>query len=274
MSAIPTFNHISLEIKNQIAFVELARPDKANALNTTLWFEIEAVAVWADQTPEVRVVILSGQGKHFCSGIDFSLAMQLIGSTQNLPEGHKQEYLFREVLKLQRAFTALENCKKPIIAAIHGGCIGGGVDLITACDMRYASADAIFCVKEIDLAIVADIGTLQRLPKLIGEGRSRELAFTGKNVSAQEGLDMGLVNADFETKEKMMHHVSEIAIQIAQKSPLTVRGIKNVMNYSRDHSVADGLQYVATWNASMLLSEDIQIAMKAIMSKTLPKFRD
>ena len=112
------------------------------------------------------------------------------------------------------------------------------------------------------------------LPRLIGEGRSRELAFTGKNVSAQEGLDMGLVNAVFETKEEMMHHVSEIAIQIAQKSPLTVRGIKNVMNYSRDHSVADGLQYVATWNASMLLSEDIQIAMKAIMSKTLPKFRD
>ena len=274
MSALPTFNHISVEVKNQIALVELARPDKANALNKTLWFEIESVAIWVDQTPEVRVMILSGQGKHFCSGIDFSLAMQLIGSTQNLPEGHKQEYLFREVLKLQRAFTALENCKKPIIAAIHGGCIGGGVDLITACDMRYASADAIFCVKEIDLAIVADIGTLQRLPKLIGEGRSRELAFTGKNVSAQEGLDMGLVNAVFETKEKMMHHVSEIAIQIAQKSPLTVRGIKNVMNYSRDHSVADGLQYVATWNASMLLSEDIQIAMKAIMSKTLPKFRD
>ena len=274
MSALPTFNHISLEVKNQIAFVELARPNKANALNKTLWFEIESVAIWVDQTPEVRVMILSGQGKHFCSGIDFSLAMQLIGSTQNLPEGHKQEYLFHEVLKLQRAFTALENCKKPIIATIHGGCIGGGVDLITACDMRYASSDATFCVKEIDLAIVADIGTLQRLPRLIGEGRARELCFTGRNVSAQEGLEMGLVNAVFETKDKMINQVTDIAIKIAQKSPLTIRGIKHVMNYSRDHSVADGLQYVATWNASMLLSEDIQIAMKSLMSKTPPIFKD
>ena len=274
MSALPTFNHISLEVKNQIAFVELARPDKANALNKTLWFEIESVAIWADQNPEVRVIILSGQGKHFCSGIDFSLAMQLLASTQNLPVGHKQEHLFHEVLKLQRAFTALENCKKPVIAAIHGGCIGGGVDLITACDMRYASSDATFCVKEIDLAIVADIGTLQRLPRLIGEGRSRELAFTGRSVSAQEGLEIGLVNAVFETKDEMMSQVSDIAGKITQKSPLTIRGIKHVMNYSRDHSVADGLQYVATWNASMLLSEDVQRAIKSIMSKTSAIFKD
>ena len=274
MSSIPTFNHIHIEIKNQIAFVELARPDKANALNKTLWFEIEAVALWANQTPEVRVLVLSGQGKHFCSGIDFSLAMQLIQSTKELSDGQKQEHLFQEVLKLQRAFTSLETCKKPVIAAIHGGCIGGAVDLITACDMRYASSDATFCVKEIDLAIVADIGTLQRLPRLIGEGRSRELAFTGRKFSAQEGVEMGLINTVFATKDEMMVHVSDIAKKIAQKSPLTIRGIKHVMNYSRDHSVADGLQYVATWNASMLLSEDIQIAMNGLMSKTSVHFKD
>ena len=274
MSTLPTFRHLSLKVKDQVAFIELARPDKANALNKTLWFEIESVAIWANKTPEVRVLVLSGQGKHFCSGIDFSLAMQLIQSTKKLPDGQKQEHLFHEVLKLQRAFTSLETCKKPVITAIHGGCIGGGVDLITACDMRYASSDATFCVKEIDLAIVADIGTLQRLPRLIGEGRSRELAFTGRNISAQEGLEMGLINAVFESKEEMMNKVSDVAKEIAQKSPLTIRGIKHVMNYSRDHSVADGLQYVATWNASMLLSEDIQIAMKGLMSKTSVDFKD
>jgi enoyl-CoA hydratase/carnithine racemase len=274
MTTHPTFTHLHIEIADQIAFVELARPEKANALNHVLWFEIEKVANWVSQTPDVRVLVLSGQGKHFCSGIDFSLAMGLIQSVQKYPEGHKQEHLFHEVLKLQRAFTALENCKKPVVAAIHGGCIGGGLDLITACDMRFSSSDATFCVKEIDLAIVADIGTLQRLPRLIREGRARELTFTGRNISAQEGFEMGLINSVYENKETMMEEISNMAKQIAQKSPLAIRGIKHVMNYSRDHSVADGLEYVATWNASMLLSEDIQIAMKSIMTKTKPTFRD
>ena len=200
--------------------------------------------------------------------------MNLMQSAQKLPSGHQQEFLFHQIQKLQKAFSALEKCTKPVIAAVHGGCIGGGIDLITACDMRYASSDATFCVKEIDLAIVADVGTLQRLPRLIGEGRSRELAFTGRTVSAQEALEMGLVNAVFDNRDMLMEETTKIATQITLKSPLTIRGIKHVMNFSKEHTVADGLQYVAAWNASMLLSEDVQIAIKSIMSKTTPTFRD
>lgn len=274
MSNLPSFTHIHLRLENNIAFAELARPEKANALNEVLWFEIQTLSEWVSQTPEIRVLIVSGQGKHFCSGIDFSLAMNLMQSAQKLPSGHQQEFLFHQIQKLQQAFSALEQCTKPVIAAVHGGCIGGGVDLITACDMRYASKDASFCVKEIDLAIVADVGTLQRLPRLIGEGRSRELAFTGCTIDASEAMEMGLVNRVFENRDILMEEATKIATQIAQKSPLTIRGIKHVMNYSKEHTVADGLQYVAAWNASMLLSEDIQTALGGLMTKTKPTFRD
>ena len=271
---IPEFTHIHIEYQKKIVFAQLARPKKANALNEVLWFEIEKLAQWVDQTPEIRVLILSGQGKHFCSGIDLSLAMSLIQSVKDLPEGHKQEYLFQKVQKLQQAFTSLETCRKPVIAAIHGGCIGGGVDLITACDMRYASNDAVFCVKEIDLAIVADVGTLQRLPRLIGSGRTRELAFSGRNIDALEAQNIGLINTLYNTQEEMMNAVEKLATTIALKSPLTIRGIKQNLNYSREHSIEDGLRYVAAWNASMLLSEDIQIAMKSIMTRSTADFRD
>ena len=271
---MPEFKCIELEVVNKVAYATLNRPDKANALNHTLWFEIGDVANWASTTPEVRALVLQGAGKHFTAGIDFSLIMEIVGSTATLPEGHKQEALRTKILGLQEAFSALERCSKPVIASVNGSSIGGGIDLITACDIRYASDEAVFCVKEIDLAIVADIGTLQRLPPIVGEGRARELAMTGRRFTAKQAHGMGLVTEVFENQDALREGVRKIAEDIASKSPLTQRGIKHVMNHCRGRTVADGLNYVATWNAAMLMSADAQEAMAAMMQKRDAEFQD
>ena len=271
---MPEFECIELEVVNKVAYATLNRPDKANALNHTLWFEIGDVANWVSATPEVRALVLQGAGKHFTAGIDFSLIMEIVGSTATLPEGHKQEALRAKILGLQEAFSALERCSKPVIASVNGSCIGGGIDLITACDIRYASDEAVFCVKEIDLAIVADIGTLQRLPPIVGEGRARELAMTGRRFTAKQAHAMGLVTEVFENQDSLREGVRKIAEDIASKSPLTQRGIKHVMNHCRGRTVADGLNYVATWNAAMLMSADAQEAMAAMMQKRDAEFKD
>jgi enoyl-CoA hydratase/carnithine racemase len=271
---MPDFTHLQLELRDKIAFAQISRPQKANALNEKLWFELEQLALWVDEAPEARVLVLSGAGEHFCAGIDFSLVVSLFSEVASLPEGQKQESLLRNVQALQRAFSAFEQCRKPVIAAVHGACIGGGIDLITACDMRYAASDAYFCVKEIDLAIVADIGTLQRLSPIVGEGHTRELAFTGRTISAEEALRIGLINRLYESRIQLAQEVEQLALEIAEKSPLTIRGIKNVLNYSRDHTVEDGLRYIATLNASLLLSSDTQQAMQALMTRSQPTFLD
>jgi enoyl-CoA hydratase len=265
---------IEVTVGEHVAYAHLNRPHKANALNHKMWFEIEKLALWADNTPEVRVLVIAARGKNFCAGIDFSLIQSLFSKVSVLPDGHKQEFMYREVRSLQRAFNALEECRKPVIAQISGSCIGGGIDLITACDMRYAQSNSKFCVKEADLAIVADVGTIQRLPTLIGEGNARELAFTARTISADEAHRMGLINNIYTDKKSLEGAVTKIANTIAQKSPLTIRGTKIAYNYARDHSVTDGLTQVATWNASMLLSVDVKEAVSAIMEKRLPNYKN
>lgn len=271
---MPEFTCLTVTLADAIAQIELNRPDKANALNGTLWREIGEVFRWVDETPEARVAILSGAGRYFCSGIDFELMGEVLDSVEDLGPGRKEERLRRTILELQAAFTALETCRKPVLAAIHGLCIGGGLDLIAACDLRYATADAAFSVKEVDLAIIADVGSLQRLPYLISEGRLRELAFTARQFDAAEAQAMGLVNQVFADAAQLREGVRAIAASIAAKSPLTVRGIKQILNYGRDHSLADGLDYVATWNAAMLLSDDTREAIAAAMQKRPPRFKD
>ncbi len=271
---MPEFASLNLTLADHIAQIELNRPDKANALNGTLWREIGAASRWVDETPEARVAVLSGAGRHFCSGIDFELMGEVLDGVEALPPGRKEERLRRTIVELQAAFTALENCCKPVLAAVHGLCIGGGLDLIAACDMRYASADAAFSLKEVDLAIVADVGSLQRLPYLIGEGQVRELAFTARQFDAAEAREIGLVNRVYADAAQLRDGVHAIAAGIAAKSPLTVRGIKQVLNHGRDHGVADGLDYVATWNAALLLSDDTREAVAAALQKRPPKFAD
>ena len=168
----------------------------------------------------------------------------------------------------------MDNCRKPVIAAIQGYCIGGAIDLIAACDMRYSTLDAQFSIKEIDMGMAADVGTLQRLPRIIGDGMMRELAYTGRNVDGQEAKAIGLVNQTYTDQPSLMGGVFALAADIAAKSPVAIRATKEMIRYMRDHRVDDGLEYIATWNAAMLQSADLKVAMAAHMSKQKPDFAD
>ena len=264
---------LNISVDKHIAHVKFNRPEKANALNDLAWKELKDVFENLDTQEEVRVIILSGEGKHFCSGIDLSLLSGITKSDEACGARFREK-LRAQILNLQSSVSSIEKCSKPVLAAISGGCIGAGLDIASACDMRYASDNAFFTIKEIDMGIVADLGTLQRLPKLIPDGIMREMAFTGKNIFAQEAETIGLVNKYFDNNESLMSAVFEIAVSIASKSPISVRGTKHILNYSRDHSIADGLDYMATWNAAMLLSEDLNEALEAKQEKRQATFRN
>ncbi|MBV1774405.1 crotonase/enoyl-CoA hydratase family protein [Burkholderiaceae bacterium DAT-1] len=271
---MPHFATLEVTLESHVALIALNRPEKANAMNEAMWHDLHAAFKWVDTTPSVRVAILTGNGDIFCSGIDLSMAAGLQKAIGDDSIGHQSEKLHQLILSLQDSITSLEKCRKPVIAAIHGPCVGGGLDLVAAADFRYSTVDTYFQIKEIDLAMVADVGALQRLPHIIGEGYVREMAFTGKCLTAREADAIGLVNGFFDDPGTMMMRVMDIAAGIAQKSPLALRGIKQVLNYSRDHSVADGLQYVAAWNAGMLVSQDLEKAAMSIFLKEVPQFRD
>ncbi len=268
------FTTLTTALNANIATITLNRPDKANAMSAPMWQDIRQALRWADETAEVRVVIIAGNGANFCSGIDLNMLMALGEKIKDADQARTQEKLRHVILDLQDTLSAIERCRKPVIAAIHGACVGGAIDLVTCCDMRYASQDAYFSIKEIDIGMTADVGTLQRLPKIINPAVVRELAYTGRQIQADEARDIGMVNRVFDSPESLLSAVNEIAATIAAKSPLAIRGAKEMLNYARDHSVADGLNYVATWNAAMLMSADLQEAMMAKMEKRAPQFRN
>ncbi|RLA50319.1 MAG: enoyl-CoA hydratase, partial [Gammaproteobacteria bacterium] len=216
--------------------------------------------------------ILAGNGKHFCAGLDLAMFGGLHGETSE--PSRRAEHLRRTILHLQDNLSAIEKCRVPVLAAIHNTCIGGGVDMTCCADMRYATQDAYFSIREIDIGMTADVGTLQRLPKIIPDGVVRELAYTGRDMGAQEAKSVGFVNQVFEDKETMMREVTRIARDIAKKSPLAMRGSKEMLLYSRDHSVAEGLNYIATWNAGMLSQADLQAGVQAQMEKKLAVYED
>ncbi|MCY1402762.1 Short-chain-enoyl-CoA hydratase [compost metagenome] len=262
-----------VELVNKIAHVAINRPEKLNAMNEDFWKEIVDIFRWADETDEVRVVVLSGAGKHFSAGIDL---MMLAQSASRLGKdvGRNARILRRRILELQESFNAVDRCSKPVIAAIQGYCLGGGIDLISACDMRYCSLDAQFSIKEIDMGMAADVGTLQRLPRIIGDGMMRELAYTGRMVGAEEAQRIGLVNRTYADHTTLLDGVFELASQIAAKSPIAVSGTKQMIRHARDQRIEDGLEYIATWNAAMLQSADLQAAVAAHMSKQQPEYAD
>lgn len=264
---MPKYQTLKLTIDQSVAHVELTRAHKANAFNITMWQELKQVFTQIHEDSTVHAAVLSGHGPHFSAGIDFESLTEVVATVSRLPEGLKQERLRQFIYEFQDSFSSLERCSKPILAAIHGACLGAGVDLIAACDMRYATEDARFSLKEVDLAIVADLGSLQRLPKLLGEGILRELAFTGRDFNGLEAKTIGLVNQVYANSSDLLTNVMATAKSIAQKSPLTIRGIKEMLNYARDHSVADNLHFIATRNAAMLLSADTEQAVIATMQK-------
>ncbi len=268
-------NTLSIEINSYIAEIKLNRAEKANAMDEELWFSIEACFKELDEKDNVRVCILSGSGKNFTSGIDIKFLQQIGFETNKFDcEGLKREYLRNKIIKLQDAFTQIEKCRKPVIANIHGACIGGGVDLISACDMRYSTLDSVFQIKEIDFGIVADMGSLQRLPKLIPDGIVKELAFTGRTFSGEEAFNLGFINKCFEDIETMKASTRKIAEKIASKSPLAIRGIKEMLLHARDHSVKDSLEYIATWNAGMMLSNDLEESLDTINKERSLEFKN
>ena len=267
------YQTLAVSLADGVANVVLNRPDKSNAMNRQMWDDIRDVFRKLDEMPEARVAVLSGAGRHFNAGIDLAMLSQ-ITDTANDRAAHQREELRRVILDLQDVITGLETCRKPVLAAIHGACIGAGVDLTCAADMRYCSADANFVIKEIELGFVADVGTLQRLPKLIGDAMARELAYTGRPFAGAEAKAIGFANCCYGSRDDMMAGVATIARSIAAKSPLAIRGTKEMLIYTRDHSVAESLNYMAIWNAALLQSDDLSEAFAAFMAKQNPKFRD
>ena len=268
-----SYTSFEVNIADHVAHVAINRPDKANALHQPAWTELQEIFESFNDNDEVRVVILSGNGKHFCAGIDLELLMS-VQQVQSIDcEGRKREKIHGFIKSLQAPVNAIELCKKPVIAAIHKGCIGGGVDITTACDMRFCTEDAYFTVKEMDMGMVADLGTTQRLPKLVSYGFAAEMAYTGRKVYGAEAKDRHLVNECYDTKESMMTAVQELAQLIASKSPLSVRGTKDVLRFTRDHSVEDGLNYISVWNSAFLLSNDLTEAFMASMERRVAVFK-
>lgn len=262
-----------VELNGNVAHVQINRPEKINAMNAAFWTEIIDIFQWIDDTDAVRAVVLSGAGKHFSSGIDLMM-LASVANDLGKDVGRNARLLRRKILELQASFNAVDNCRKPVLAAIQGYCIGGAIDLISACDMRYAAEDAQFSIKEIDIGMAADVGTLQRLPRIIGDGMLRELAYTGRMFGAEEARSIGLVNRVYADHDSLLAGVLEIARDIAAKSPIAVTGTKAMISYMRDHAVNDGLEYVATWNSAMLQSNDLRVAIAAHMSKQTPEFVD
>jgi len=271
--SVNEYKAFRVELADKVAQVVIDRPEKINAMSADFWAEIVDVFRWVDDTDEVRVVVLSGAGPHFSSGIDLQLLAQ-VGAQLGKDVGRNAEQLRRKILSLQASFNAVDHCRKPVIAAIQGYCLGGAIDLISACDMRYCSADARFSIKEIDMGMAADVGTLQRLPRIIGDGIMRELAYTGRTLDGAEAQAIGLVNRVYENPKALMEGVNELARQIAEKSPLAIRGTKEMIRYMRDHRVDDGLEYIATWNAAMLQAADLRVAVAAHMARQKPDFAD
>nr|WP_232968825.1 crotonase/enoyl-CoA hydratase family protein [Pseudomonas putida] len=270
---VTEYSAFKVELTDSIAHVQINRPEKVNAMNAAFWEEIVDIFQWIDDTDAVRAVVISGAGKHFSAGIDLMMLASLAGQ-MGKDVGRNARFLRKTIQRLQASFTAVDTCRKPVLAAVQGYCIGGAIDLISACDMRYCSSDAQFSIKEIDMGMAADVGTLQRLPRIIGDGIMRELAFTGRNVEADEALRIGLVNRVYDDQAALMDGVFAIAREIAAKSPIAVAGTKEMLSYMRDHRIDDGLDYIATWNAAMLQSEDLRVAVAAHMSKQKPTFAD
>jgi enoyl-CoA hydratase len=259
-----------------VAHVELARADRFNAMDEAMFAQIGATFRTLGTDPAVRAIVLSGRGRHFTAGIDlhYAAGQFAAGGGAAGDPGRAAESRLRHIGWLQDAFIAVETVRTPVIAAIHGGCVGAGVDLASACDLRLASAGAFFQVAEVDVAITADLGTLQRLTHLLPAGIVRELAYTGRRMEAEEALRLGLLNRVEDSRDSVIAAAMALARTIAAKSPLAVAGAKMSLNYSRGRPVEDGLRQVALWNAATLVGADLATAVRARLDKSDPRFAD
>ncbi|MCV2885119.1 crotonase/enoyl-CoA hydratase family protein [Aestuariibacter sp. AA17] len=262
---------VSVSIENHIAHIQLNRPEKLNCMSPAFWEEFPKVVKEIDRQAEARVIVISSTGPHFSAGMDLDVFAQIGRSFEGEP-ARRAERLRRTVLELQAAFNVLETCRLPVIACVQGGAIGAGLDLLCACDIRYCTEDAFFSIKETQIGMTADVGTLQRLPHLMPAGIVREMAFTGRDLHAQEAVKHGFVNGTFADQASLIKHVMKLAASIAMNSPVAVTGCKEMLNYARDHSVNDSLNYIATWQSGMFQMPDLQEALTAQQEKRMPSF--
>ena len=264
------YESYNLEIEDNIANIILSRPEQLNSMSRKFWVELPEILEEVNRNSEIRVLIISSTGKHFCAGMDLSA---FDNGVANIPKEKRPdnarigEALYRSARELQEYISKLEKIRVPVIAAIHGGCIGGAVDLVTACDIRLATTDAFFCIQEINIGMAADVGTLQRLPRIIPDSKMRELAYTGRRMLADEAKESGLVSDVYNSQEEMMNAAKEMANEIAKKSPIAIYGLKALMNYSRDHTISDSLDFNALWSGAMLSQRDMEEAIKAFVEK-------
>lgn len=256
-----------------IAEIILNRPEKYNALSSSFWDDFPKAIAQIDQNTTVRAVILSAEGDHFSAGMDLDF-FATVEAKRTEEEGRFREWLRREIFRLQHAVTLLEDIRVPVISVIQGACIGGALDLICAANIRYATADAYFSIHEINIGMTADLGTLQRLPKLIPAGYVHEMALTGQKMSAETAERVGLVTKVLPDHEAALSHARAVAASISEKSPLAIAGTKIALNHSRDHSVGEGLAHMANWNAGMFISEDLELGIKAQKSKGQAVFKN
>ena len=256
-----------VDIADKVAHVRLSRPDELNTMTPAFWRELPEIVTAISDDATARVVVISSTGKHFSAGMDLSVFLGGELGAQEAEAGRRHARLRSNAKVLQWSFTALEKARVPVLAAVQGGVIGGAVDLVTACDVRYASADAFFCVQEINIGMTADVGTLQRLGKVTSEGFAREMAYTGRRYKADRLREVGLVTEVYPDQEALLRGVLETAGEIASKSPLAVWGTKVAMNYARDHSVDDALDQIATWQSGMFQPDDMMEAFAAKSEK-------
>lgn len=266
-----------VSIDDKVAHLQLKRPDDYNTMIPSFWTELPAIVEEIDRGAKARAIVISSTGKHFCAGMDLSVftgdnALARSGGAEEL--GRKRAFLWMMVQHLQDSFTALEQARMPVLAAIQGGCIGGAVDMVSAADMRYCSEDAFFCVQEINIGMTADVGTLQRLPKIVPDGIARELAYTGDRMPAERALAIGLVNEIFPDHGSLVEGTLAVAARIARHSPLAIWGTKESINYTRDHSVADSLRHIAGWQSGMFTGLDMMEEFAAKSESREPEFEE
>lgn len=260
---------------DRIAHIVLNRPDELNTMTPEFWRDLPKIVDEISERGSSRVIVVSSTGKHFCAGMDISVFTD--GGLENdddIETGRARANFRYKVLHLQDTFNAFERARMPVLAAIQGGVVGGAVDMVTAADCRYATENAWFCIEEINIGMTADVGTLQRLPKLIPEGIVREMAYTGERMPASRAKEVGLVNEVYADQPAMLDAVMSIAERIASRSPLAVHGTKEMINYTRDHSVEDSLRYMATWQTGMFQPADLVESFAARMENRDPKYDD
>jgi enoyl-CoA hydratase len=260
-----TLTCFSLTTDNHIAHLVLNKPEAMNTMHPTFWRELDAVLTHLHKDGSARVLVISSTGKHFSAGMALETFAGAIQMDDQSPEGRAA--IFDLLTEMQGTFTKLETLRIPVIAAIQGGCIGGAVDMVTACCIRYATNNAFFCIQEINIGMVADVGTLQRLPKLIPLAVVKELAYTGRRMPAAQALHYGLVNAVFDTAEAMLEAALQCAGEIAAKPPVAIWGTKQAIHYARDHSVEDALQQMGWLQGAIWSNRHVMEAVMAQKAK-------